>query len=107
MVEYGSSHDKFFLFRHEWLHDEQSARQGLEQVFAAVNLPLDEVCLRVVMQKNVHPTKFRGESTEMARDRKMRSERWRLWTEEQRETFANLCGTAMRKLGYPIPWQAD
>lgn len=104
MLDYARNHGKFFLFRHEWFHDRETARQGLEQVFASIGLPADDECLTVAMRKTIHPTKFPGESAEMARDRTLRKERWRLWTDEQREVFATVCRAAMERLEYPIPW---
>jgi len=106
MLNYARNHGRFFLFRHEWFHDRETARQGLEQAFASIGLPPDEDCIDVAMRKTIHPTKFPGESAEMARDRTMRKERWRLWTDEQRDTFATVCGAAMERLEYPIPWKS-
>lgn len=104
MIQYCRDNSHATLLRHEWISTEpEKWEAALEECFQRVGLHFHPDC-RKPLQKTFHPTRYAGESRTDARDRERRKERWRLWSEDQRDSFEQICGDAMENLGYPIPW---
>ncbi|GAA4467437.1 sulfotransferase [Novipirellula rosea] len=104
MLQYQSSQSHIFLFRHEWLIDELEAfKRQMADAFQSIGLNFDEACL-APLSTRFHPTRFIGEDRQAAKDPAQRTRRWKLWSDDQRETFATICGEAMENHGYEIPW---
>ncbi|GAA5510328.1 hypothetical protein Rcae01_05836 [Novipirellula caenicola] len=104
MLQYQSSRPHIFLCRYEWLiRDTPKFKQTLESAFQSIGLEFNQACL-APLSKRFHPTRFAGESRHAAKDPKQRSQRWKLWSDEQRETFVRICGEAMTHHQYEIPW---
>lgn len=108
---------QYHLFRHEWLHEAGTLRAELERVYAWLDISWDEAPLQNILSRRYHPTHHPKESGESERKyaemspterdalQETRARRWTFWSESERETFENICGSAMRGFGYPIPWR--
>ncbi len=103
MFEYASKHPHVFLFRHEWLNQPHRFKEHLSRALAFVGLPYHEQC-ESPLETVFHPTVFKGESGQESNDISRRSQRWKFWSNEQRNEFVELCGDAMTAQGYEIPW---
>lgn len=105
LVRWGENREDFRLVRHETLRNPATARAALDDVWAWIGLPSHERCAELLLQKRYHPTSFPGEAQAAEADLEQRQDRWRFWTAEQREVFAERCGASMRYFGYDIAWQ--
>ena len=105
MVKFGQKRGKVVLFRHEWFHDEDQTVRGLAEVFSQLALPFDDACAKVPRKRVLHPTRLKQEPAKDYRNLKSRVDRWRYWTDQQRDIFTQKCGAGMHLLGYPLPWQ--
>ena len=104
MFQYQSSREHVFLFRHHWMLDQPDRlKQEMSDAFGSIGMTFHDDCL-TPLAKQFHPTRFSGESRDAARDPAQRVDRWKLWTDDQRSTFATVCGEAMAAYGYEIPW---
>ena len=92
------------LLRYEWLNQQRDLFQtGLTEALQKCGLDFTPHCLGP-LETRFHPTRFQGESRTDARDMDKRKDRWKWWSDEQRDQFTEICGSTMRELGYPIPW---
>ena len=92
------------LLRYEWLNQQRDLFQtGLTEALQKCGLDFTPHCLGP-LETRFHPTRFQGESRTDARDMDKRKDRWKWWSDEQRDQFSEICGSTMRELGYPIPW---
>jgi len=103
MYQFADKHPHVFLFRYEWLQELQKFKDQLSQALAFVGLSYDIEC-ELPLQTIYHPTVFAGESRQGASDITRRKERWRYWSQQQRDEFVVFCGEAMNAQGYDIPW---
>ncbi len=107
IVRWGENRDDFRLVRHENLRNPDTARALLDDAWNWIGLPGAEQCAESLLGTWHHPTSFPGEAEEDGKDPERRQDRWRLWTDEQRQDFAQRCGASMRYYGYDIPWLTD
>ena len=105
IATYGQSLDRFMLFRHEWFLDEQQTVQPLTAALEKIGLKFEQSCLDVIAGNSFHPTSMEGEPGGDATALEKRIDRWKYWTDEQRDIFETECSGAMESLGYPIPWK--
>jgi len=107
MALWGASRSGFVLFRQEDALDSADAERACRRMLEQLDLTFCRECLRTLTQNRYHPTVLGEESREEAEDLAQRSERWRLWSDEQREEFADICREAMRYFEYTIPWREE
>jgi hypothetical protein len=105
MALWGEGHDALVVVRHEALR--RSPKETLAAALDACGLPFHEECLKQVVGKTFHPTQNENESREASSDLEQRHQRWERWDAQQRETFSDICGEAMRYFGYPMAWAAE
>jgi hypothetical protein len=103
MYQFANQHANVFLFRHEWLLQPSRFLDTLSQALEFVGLENDPLCESPI-QTVFHPTRYRGESKQDVADLSRRNERWKYWSQPQRDEFVLLCGEAMKTQGYEIPW---
>ena len=104
MFDFAVTRDHVFLFRFEWLQQQQELFvDQLRKAYLFCGLDYDQQCSRP-LSKRFHPTVFQGEPKDVAQDINRRSERWKYWTQAQRDEFAKRCGESMEAMGYDIPW---
>jgi hypothetical protein len=103
MAEWGRDRDDFMLLRHERLLEDRTLADSLEAFWTFAGLPAEAKIFERLLNVCYHPTSEDGASSpgETLRER---ADRWRDWTDEQRLTFADVCGEAMRYWGYEMPW---
>lgn len=104
MVEWGREKAGFMLLRQETLLEADAARAALSAALLTLGLTADARCTEIVLGRQFHPTHVVGEAQTEADDLRRRQERWKFWSDEQREAFSSMCGPAMRYFGYPMPW---
>jgi len=104
VVEWGKNRDDFLVLRHENLLQRETAETAYRRIFDMLPVEYDKVCVEYVFTERPDPTRMAGEAERVSDDLKKRKERWRLWTDRQRDTFAEICGEAMRYFDYEMPW---
>lgn len=112
MAEWGNGRECFRLFRYEWLSDNDQTRNELSKIFLWLGLdPLDAAADQM-LTKRFHATDdegtvqtFNQDATDRIRLHQDRADRWNQWSDEQREQFESICGDAMKRLGYKLPWR--
>ena len=120
MIDWGNATlqpEQFMVVRQEWFHESQLLSERLDQLWQWLGLSPCPQSFEHLLNKRYHPTvdgddagqvRMRYESfTEAQRVQFQaeRRERWRNWTDEQRDTFEKICGNQMHQLEYEIPWQ--
>ena len=107
MLLWGKDKPRFFLLRHERLLEPDSLVAELHSLFERTGLEYDDQVVRYFLEfQSRRPgfsTGFPGESSQQQMRLTSRTERWNLWSEEQRATFRRLCGESMEAAGYTIP----
>ena len=104
MFQYCRDNEHATLIRYELLaSDQEKWEASIDECLQRVGLSFHDGC-RKPLSKPFAPTRFEGESRQDAKDLSKRKDRWRLWTEEQKDVFVDVCGQAMQDLGYEIPW---
>jgi hypothetical protein len=103
MVQWGSGRDDFTLIRHEDLLDADCCRRAFGRLLERAGLPHDERCANYVLETRRNQTTWTHESPGESGTLERRVDRWRHWTDEQRETFRRICGAAMDYFGYRMP----
>jgi hypothetical protein len=88
IVEWAGGRDNLTVLRHEHLHGDQA----LAALWPFLGLDPEPGCLDHLRGIRHHPTLPH------------RGDRWRDWTEQQRDVFVEICGNAMRCFDYAIPW---
>lgn len=103
------------VFRQEWMADPEILKRELSLLFAWLDLSAEPAVRNHFLKKRFHATvdsetkpanvsyaKFTTEDRETFENQRL--DRWLTWTEQQRTTFTKICGDAMQRLQYPIPW---
>ena len=96
--------DRFFLVRHEQLLDPKSCREVFGRIQYRFGLDRSDACETFVQENFVSRIAEKDpspQSNEGAQDRK---NAWQSWSQNQRETFEEVCGGAMAELNYEVPW---
>jgi hypothetical protein len=107
MVRWGREQDNFFLIRHETLLDVESVSRVFNDFWTWLGIKNEQRCADALWHNSYHPTQFPSETPIAGSDLHTRKSRWEFWTDEQRQTFAKHCASAMAYLGYEIPWPAE
>lgn len=102
------------LLRHEWFYQPQRLNQWMRELSDMLSLEYSTIPEEQILGALQHPTSssIAMEQTEFAASTaedkqsyfQSKRERWRSWSPEQRQRFTDLCGEAMRRLGYDLPW---
>lgn len=93
------------LIRYEWLQEDQPKfASALTSALKRIGLKFHPSCLDP-LNEQFHPTTYAGETEADANDLTRRKDRWKHWTDDERDVFAELCGDTMESLGYSIPWR--
>jgi hypothetical protein len=103
MAEWGEGRDDFLLVRQEDFLAVETAEAAVREMLGFMRLRECRACVEVLTKRRFHPTEAKGEGEAAGQDLEKRKERWRLWTEEQREMFREICGPAMEYFGYEMP----
>ena len=106
IAKWGDGREGCGLIRQEALIDAAIAKDALQALLSQVGLSFHENCLEIVLKNVYHPTTSGEGETEQDANLARRSERWQQWTDQERIVFAETCGSAMRELGYEIPWDS-
>lgn len=104
MANWGSKKDEFFLVRHEELLNANWVELVFQKIWEWLGLLPDDHCVKSFCESKYHSTRFPLEGEEAAHDLHKRKERWRLWTDLQREIFVKYCQSTMEYFQYEIPW---
>jgi len=105
MIEWGASRREFVLVRQEDVLDAVNAEEVCRRTMEQLDLPFCPACVETMTGNRYHPTTFKDETEDAAKDLKTRADRWTMWTDEQRALFTKICGQSMLYLNYKIPWQ--
>ena len=100
MVQWAEDKDCLTVVRHEDLLDRETAKMQFDRLFAAAGLSDSDAPLELLMLRDHHRTSIDGESDSDQKDMGKRAERWKYWTKEQRQTFTEICSSAMDYFGY-------
>lgn len=102
MLTWARQQPKFFVLRHEDLKTETRCRQAFADLQTEFGMSPSDAPADFVLQGLIN-------STAPTDDRKegltQRTQRWRSWTDQQRDIFERVCSSTMHKCGYEIPWQ--
>lgn len=111
VFEWGQANaDAFQLIRHDWFYDPQLLSDSLNKLFDGLGISASELPATNILDRLQHPTDSQqvdfGAMTAQEKSAyfQSKSDRWKDWTDEQRDTFKTKCGTFMQQLGYVIPW---
>lgn len=97
--------DRFFLVRHEQLLDAESCKDVFGRIQHRFGLKRSDACEKFVSENFVSRNESdRDQSPQTVEGAKSRSLAWQSWDSEQREHFAKICGPAMERLSFKIPW---
>ena len=107
--------DVFRQVRHEWMYRPRKLRMWMNELFAWLSIENSDAPANQILGTLQHPTSatisiHQGEfgSTKTKQKQKYfrsKRQRWKAWSEEQRQMFVRLCGENMIALGYDIPWE--
>ena len=105
------------ILRHEWFYQPQRMNQWMLKLSNMLGIEYSPLPEQAILQSLQHPTSSRmpmgpadfANSTIQDKKRYFQSkrERWRSWTNQQRQRFTDLCAAPMRQLGYELPWQNE
>jgi hypothetical protein len=104
MGEWGRDRDDFLLVRHEHLLDADRLARVFAALWSFAGLPPEPRCADRLLSRCYHPTSDNGGGRPPGEVLHQRAHRWRDWTDEQRATFTEIAGDAMRSWGYAMPW---
>ena len=104
MVKWGREQNAYFEVRHEQLLERSTCAKMFDELFGKLDLPSSTLPLEFVFKRHFNVTRAEDETEEQAQDLAQRKHRWQSWTGEQKDQFESICGEAMSRLGYPIPW---
>ncbi len=104
MARWGSGRADFTLIRHENLVDEASCRPAISALLLRAGLTDEARIADYLLSEKRNQTRWNGEDESRAGNLQHRVERWRLWSDSQREIFVKMCSAAMEYFGYSIPW---
>ncbi|MHC4141730.1 MAG: sulfotransferase [Planctomycetota bacterium] len=106
MAEWGRDRDDFLLLRHERLLVAETLSESLDAFWTFAGLPAEPKIFERLLNVCYHPTS-EDDANSPGETLRKRADRWRDWTDEQRRTFADVCGETMRYWGYEMPWHRD
>lgn len=101
MARWAEVTEQCVICRHEHFRDHEAIKGVFGSSLATLGIDNLEPMLSFLDQDPKHTTSVPGEINEALA---ARNERWKYWTEEQRERFADLCRESMEYFGYSIPW---
>lgn len=104
MFGWANTHENAVVLRHEELHQPVLADQKLARLFGKAGIENNPKCLDYFSRVKRNSTSVEKESEKVQQDLTLRHERWKFWTDEERETFKEVCGSQMELMGYPIPF---
>lgn len=108
MARWGAERREFLLVRHEWLAERGGPERMMRAILPFLGLREHAPCVEAFGEGLIHPTSDRGDSMIEAKGvadaLRSRAERWRSWSDEEREAFESRCGEAMAYFGYEVPW---
>ena len=102
MAQWGEGREDFTLIRHEELLEEWTCRKTFENLFQRCGLAHDESAANYILNTKRNQTSYQQESDQQT-DLSDRQQRWNFWTDQQKQTFRDLCGETMDFFGYSIP----
>ena len=102
MAEWGQDRDDFTLIRHEDLLIESNCRNTFANLFQRCGLAHDESVADYILNNRSNQTSFQQESEQQS-DLSLRQQRWNFWTDQQKQTFHDVCSETMKFFGYSIP----
>jgi len=111
----GERRDFCRVFRQEWMADSDVLDSELKAIFLWLGISDEAVVREHLLKQRFHATVDSADGQAplvyeqldaVGREsfETQRRDRWRTWTDENRQVFERLCGDAMRRLGYAIPW---
>lgn len=108
MARWGAGRGEFLLVRHEWLSERGGPERMMRTILPFLGLREHAPCVEAFGEGLIHPTSDRTSSTIEAKgvagELRSRAERWRSWSEDEREAFESRCSEAMAYFGYELPW---
>ena len=109
-LQWGTEKPNFVPFPHHDLLDRSKTTLLFKQALDQIGIGTPEHCTDFV-HSNVINTNNSPElqsvfgATSSNANLSNRIERWRDWTDQQRDTFELKCGATMDTLGFQVPWQ--
>lgn len=97
--------ERFFLVRHEQLLDQEECSNLFARIETRFGLDRSDACRQFVADNFVSRNSSTPESPLSDAGAMKRQTIWEQWSDEERATFTRVCGAAMDRLDYPIPWQ--
>ena len=104
MARWGADRDDFTLIRHEQLLEETACREVLGKLFRTLGLSDSSLPSDYVLDKQHNQTRYDSETDEQHADLGARLQRWKVWTDEQRAMFREMCGETMAYFEYTMPY---
>ena len=104
IIGWGKSNKQFSLIRHETFLDPDATAKTFRELFSTLELVQDDASTQFVCGGLINTTRLENDTDQSVDDLANRKERWRSWTDSQRETFTEICRPAMLSLGYEMPW---
>jgi len=98
--------DRLFVVRHEQLLSPESCQKVFSDMQTWLKLDPSSACFDFVQGNFVSQNKdtVSPQTTEGSQTRKLA---WQNWDARQRAEFEEVCSTAMKHFGFPIPWQKN
>ncbi len=109
-VQWGAEKSNFVPFPHHELFDRSKTNVLFKQVLDQIGIPGVAPCVDFVHSNVINTNNSpaiesaQGDAESNARLAK-RVERWRDWTDQQREIFECKCGATMNYFNFELPWQ--
>ena len=107
MARWGESNDSLFLIRHEQLMNSESAASVFETLQQRIGITQSTACAEFVTNNQINSSFNSNDSESRRVELQNRTERWREWSETQRQTFEEICSETMNYFGYLIPWKLE
>jgi len=109
-IQWGTEKPNFVPFPHHDLLNMESTESLFQQVLDQVDIADAQPCVEfvhsnVINTNNSPQLQPTTEADSTNANLTSRAERWRDWTQEQREIFDTKCGATMNRLGFKVPWQ--
>ena len=109
-IQWGAEKPNFVPFPHHDLLDVKSTESLFQQVLDQIEIADPQPCVGFVHSNVINTNNSPKLQPTTGADSTnanlaSRSERWRDWSQEQRQVFETKCGEAMSQLGFKVPWQ--
>jgi len=109
-IQWGTGKSNFVPFPHHDLLDRSKTNSLFKQALDQVGIPDVDSCVNfvhsnVINTNNSPKLQSTTGATSTNANLSNRIERWRDWTDQQRDTFELKCGATMDSLGFQVPWQ--